>query len=242
MIHLRGITLVFSGPTGVVCAIDDLTLRIRDGETLALVGTSGCGKSSTLKTINGLLCPTRGAVFFDGERLNASNVFAARLRMGYVIQGGALFPHLTVRENIAIMAKILGWPKCQTAEWVSRLFDLVGLDEKRFADQYPLALSGGEQQRVGVARSLMLDPPCLLMDEPFGALDVITRHQLQNDFARLKQKLKKTVVFVTHDLEEAFKLADRVAVMHRGKLLQCDSPEKIRNQPANDFVEEFLRL
>lgn len=208
---------------------------------MTLLGTSGCGKSTTLKLINGLIRPTAGTIFFDGAPLDYARIYAARLQMGYVIQEGGLFPHLNVFKNISIMARMLKWDENRMAARVNALLDLVGLDADRFCEKFPSQLSGGEGQRVGVARALMLDPPCLLMDEPFGALDPITRRELQDDFKRLKKALGKTVVFVTHDVAEAFKLADRVAIMSQGKLLQCDAPEVVRKNPHSEFVARFVQ-
>lgn len=238
MIELKNVTCVFDQK---ISAVSNLNLQIKEGETLALLGTSGCGKSTTLKMINGLLRPTRGQIFFDGAPLDYSAIYAARLRMGYVIQEAGLFPHLTVIKNISIMARMLGWKKEKMRARVRELLELVDLEPNRYLGKYPLQLSGGEQQRVGFARALMLDPPCLLMDEPFGALDPITRNQLQNDFLKLEGLLKKTVVLVTHDVKEAFKLASRIAIMRSGELVQCDTPEKIRNNPANEFVRQFIQ-
>ncbi len=238
MIALQEVTCRFSPQ---VAAVSNLNLEIRSGETLALLGTSGGGKSTTLKMINGLIRPTSGRVFFEGRPLDYRRIYATRLKMGYVIQEVGLFPHLTVFKNIAIMARMLKWEKEKMESRVVELLDLVGLDPKRYLDKFPSQLSGGEGQRVGVARSLMLDPPCLLMDEPFGALDPITRSQLQNDFLKLEGLLKKTVVLVTHDVGEAFKLADRIALMHQGRLIQCDAPEALRSAPVNEFVREFIK-
>lgn len=238
MIELKNVTCVFDQK---ISAVSNLNLQIEKGETLALLGTSGCGKSTTLKMINGLLRPTRGQIFFDGAPLDYSVIYATRLGMGYVIQEAGLFPHLTVFKNISIMARMLGWEKEKMRARVGELLELVDLEPHRYLDKYPLQLSGGEQQRVGVARALMLDPPCLLMDEPFGALDPITRNQLQNDFLKLEGLLKKTVVLVTHDVKEAFKLASRIALMHQGRLVQCDAPEMLRQKPADEFVKKFVQ-
>lgn len=238
MIEFRNVSHTFDGKR---TAVSQLNLKIEMGETLALLGTSGCGKSTTLKMINGLLRPTMGQVFFGDRPLDDTTIYATRLKMGYVIQEVGLFPHLNVFKNISIMARMLKWHKIQMQKRVEELLALVGLEAGRFWEKFPGQLSGGEAQRVGFARALMLDPPCLLMDEPFGALDPITRSQLQDDFLKLEGMLKKTVVLVTHDVKEAFKLADRIAIMNQGRLVQCDTPEKVRNNPANEFVKQFIQ-
>lgn len=238
MIELRDVTYVFDRK---ISAVSNLNLHIRSGETVALLGTSGSGKSTTLKMVNGLIRPTAGAVYFEGAPLSYEQIYAARLKMGYVIQDVGLFPHLNVFENISIMGRMLGLKKEEREKRVEELLALVGLDSDLFWNKYPSQLSGGEAGRVGVARALMLDPPCLLMDEPFGALDPITRAQLQDDFLKLEGLLKKTVVLVTHDVREAFKLAGRIAILSRGRLIQCDTPETIRSHPANNFVKAFLQ-
>lgn len=227
---------------GKFCAVSRVNLQVATGETFVIIGTSGCGKSTTLKMINGLIRPTTGLVYLDDEPIDYRTIYSWRLRMGYVIQGAGLFPHLTVHKNISIMARMLKWDRERINKRVSFLLELVGLDERRYANKYPVALSGGERQRVGFARALMLDPPVMLMDEPFGALDSITRDQLQRDFLGLKDKLHKTTVMVTHDLEEAFLFADHLAIMDGGKIIQHDTPDNIRRKPANEFVRKFLKL
>lgn len=237
MIQLKNVYCSFDGNRN---AVSGLSLEVREGETLALLGTSGAGKSTTLKMINGLIRPTEGEVFFGERPLDYTAIYAARLKMGYVIQEVGLFPHLDVFKNISIMARMLRWKKTKRLARAEELLELVGLEPKRTLNKYPWQLSGGEAQRVGFARALMLDPPCLLMDEPFGALDPITRRQLQDDYLKLEEKIQKTVVLVTHDVQEAYKLASRIAVMHAGKLVQCDTAEALRQNPANDFVRQFI--
>lgn len=238
MIQLKNVYCSFDGKRD---AVSGLNLEVREGETLALLGTSGAGKSTTLKMINGLIRPTEGEVFFGDVPLDYTAIYAARLKMGYVIQEVGLFPHLDVFKNISIMARMLRWEKTKRLARAEELLELVGLEPRRTLNKYPWQLSGGEAQRVGFARALMLDPPCLLMDEPFGALDPITRGRLQDDFLKLEGMLNKTVVLVTHDVKEAFKLSDRIAIMNQGKLVQCDRPEVIQNRPANDFVKQFIQ-
>ncbi|OVE80981.1 hypothetical protein BVY03_04805 [bacterium K02(2017)] len=239
MIELKNISHHFQEGTPV---LQNINLKISEGETFALLGTSGSGKSTTLKLINGLINPQVGDVSFCGQKLDYQQIFSTRLKMGYVIQSAGLFPHMSVYENISIMAKMLEWDESKKINRVKELLDLVKLDADVFMSKYPLKLSGGEQQRVGVARALMLDPPCLLMDEPFGALDPITRHQLQNDFLNLEKIINKTIVLVTHDVKEAAKLAKRAAILNKGQLIQCDTIENIQNNPATTWVEEFLRI
>lgn len=238
MIQLKNVSYRFDGN---IKAVDHLSLSIAKGETLALLGTSGSGKSTTLKMVNGLIRPTEGKVFFEGRPLDYEAIYTTRLKMGYVIQEAGLFPHLNVFQNIAIMARMLKWPKEGQEARVKELLKLVNLEPARYQNKFPSQISGGECQRVGVARALMLDPPCLLMDEPFGALDPITRKQLQVDFLSLKGRLNKTVVIVTHDVQEALKLAERIAILNQGRLIQCDVAEKILNEPASDFVKEFVQ-
>jgi osmoprotectant transport system ATP-binding protein len=205
-----------------------------------LVGPSGCGKTTTLKMINRLIEPTEGRIFHDEQDVTHIDPVAIRLRMGYVIQNVGLFPHLTIAENVATVPRLLGWDRKRVQERVTELLELVGLDPKQFARRYPHQLSGGQRQRVGVARALGADPPVLLMDEPFGAIDRIARERLQNEFLRIQREVRKTVVFVTHDIDEAIKLGDRIAIMNLGRLEQYDTPEAILEQPASDLVVELL--
>lgn len=238
MIRLSGVTKVFPGSSGP--AVRDLSMDVRTGEFVTLVGPSGCGKTTTLKMINRIIEPSSGTIEVGGR--NAADVPAHELRrsIGYVIQQTGLFPHRTIRENIATVPRLLGWEERRTNERVERLIDLVGLDHSMLA-RYPAELSGGQQQRVGVARALAADPPLLLMDEPFGAVDPIVRRSLQDEFLELQRSLGKTVVFVTHDIDEAIYLGTRVAVLNQGGVLeQYDTPEEILSAPASGFVIDFL--
>ncbi|MCB0952351.1 MAG: ABC transporter ATP-binding protein [Microthrixaceae bacterium] len=222
-------------------AVEELTLDIPTGEVLVLVGPSGCGKSTTLRLINRMIEPTGGRIYFGGEDVTDVNPDALRRRIGYVIQQIGLFPHRTIAENVATVPKLLGWPKAKIGPRVDELLDMVGLDPSEFAKRYPKELSGGQAQRVGVARALGADPEVLLMDEPFGAIDPITRDRLQNEFLRLQADLRKTIVFVTHDVDEAIKMGDRIAILgDRSRLAQLDTPERILALPANDFVSDFI--
>lgn len=238
MIEFQDVTKAFSDD---VVAVRNLDLTVSEGELLCLIGTSGCGKTTTLKMVNRLLEPTSGTILVDDEDVMAQDPIALRRRIGYVVQSGGIFPHMTVGENLGLLARLEGWPTVKREARVQELLELVNLDHEEYAARYPRELSGGQRQRVGVARALVLDPDYILMDEPFGALDPITRDGLHDEFLALKEKVKKTIVMVTHDMEEAFKLGDRVALMHFGELLQVGSLEDFRERPATDYVEEFLR-
>ena len=221
-------------------AVHDLSLSVAAGEIAVLVGPSGCGKTTTMRMINRLIEPTSGRIFIDGEDVTSVDPVGLRRRIGYVIQQVGLFPHLTVGANIATVPKLLGWSRKRSADRTNELLDLVGLDPARFARRYPSELSGGQRQRVGVARALAADPPVLLMDEPFGAVDPIARERLQDEFLRLQQTVRKTIVFVTHDIDEAIKLGDRIAVMRDGGLEQYADPATLLTSPSSDFVADFV--
>jgi osmoprotectant transport system ATP-binding protein len=222
-------------------AVTDLSLEIRAGEICVLVGPSGCGKTTTMKMVNRLVEPTSGRVTIDGADVASLPAVDLRRRIGYVIQQVGLFPHLTVAENVAVVPRLLGWGEPRTTERVEELLELVGLDPGAYRSRYPAALSGGERQRVGVARAMAADPSVLLMDEPFGAVDPIRRERLQNEFLRLQARLRKTIVFVTHDVDEAIKMADRIAILQVGGVLaQYDSPDRLLGAPASPFVEHFV--
>ncbi|MGV4986199.1 betaine/proline/choline family ABC transporter ATP-binding protein [Streptomyces sp. NRAIS4] len=222
-------------------AVDNVSMEIKAGETVVFVGPSGCGKSTTLKMINRLIEPTGGRIRINGEDVTGIDPVKLRRKVGYAIQSAGLFPHMTVAQNIALVPKMIGWPKKRIRDRVEELLDLVGLDPGEFHGRYPRQLSGGQQQRVGVARALAADPPVLLMDEPFGAVDPITRDHLQDELIRLQHELHKTIVFVTHDFDEAIKLGDRIAVLReRSHIAQFDTPEAILTNPADDFVSGFV--
>ena len=225
------------GPT----AVTDLSLEIRAGEVCVLVGPSGCGKTTTMKMVNRLVEPTSGRVTIDRQDVASLPPVELRRQIGYVIQHVGLFPHLTVADNVAVVPRLLGWPPARVGERVEELLDLVGLDPGAYRSRYPAALSGGERQRVGVARAMAADPSVLLMDEPFGAVDPIRRERLQNEFLRLQARLRKTIVFVTHDVDEAIKMADRIAILQSGGVLaQYDTPDRLLAAPASHFVEQFV--
>ncbi len=222
-------------------AVGDLSLTIPAGEICVLVGPSGCGKTTTMKMINRLIEPTGGRITIGGEDIMAMPPVELRRRIGYVIQQVGLFPHLTIGDNVATVPRLLRWKAPRIRERVEELLDVVGLDPREYRDRYPAELSGGERQRVGVARALAADPPVMLMDEPFGAVDPIRRERLQNEFLRLQARVRKTIVFVTHDVDEAIKMADKIAILQRGGVLaQYDTPDAILANPASEFVERFV--
>ncbi|MFQ6104898.1 MAG: ABC transporter ATP-binding protein [Candidatus Glassbacteria bacterium] len=217
-------------------AVRNLSLEIADGETIVLLGSSGCGKTTTLKMINRLTEPSSGEIEIDGRNILDRDQVELRRSIGYVFQGIGLFPHMTIEENVSIVLRLLGIPQTKRRDRARELLSLVNLDPDTYAKTFPRQLSGGQQQRVGVARALAANPTYLLMDEPFGALDAITRDTLQQELLALKERLQKTIVFVTHDIFEAFILADRIAIMHEGRLEQVGRKEEIIQQPATSFV------
>ena len=238
-IRLEGVTKRYPGQKAA--AVDSLTLTIPAGEIVMLVGPSGCGKTTSLKMINRLIEPTAGTITIAGQDVGRQSDDALRRSIGYVIQGGSLFPHMTVEKNIAIVPRLLGWDRDRIAARTTELLDHVGLDPARYRTRYPRELSGGQQQRVGVARGLAADPPVVLMDEPFGAVDPITRQRLQDELLSIQRELRKTIVCVTHDIDEAIKLGDRIVILREGaEVAQYDTPENILAAPADDFVSDFV--
>lgn len=243
---VSGAEIVFDGVTkrytaGGAPAVDNLSLTVPAGQIVMFVGPSGCGKTTSLKMINRLHEPTEGTITIDGEDIRSKNATELRRSVGYVIQGGSLFPHMSVKDNIGLVPGLLKWDKQKISERADELLDLVGLDPSRYRDRYPRELSGGQQQRVGVARGLAADPPVLLMDEPFGAVDPITRQRLQDELMSIQEELQKTIVCVTHDIDEAIKLGDRILILQEGAhVAQYDTPESILAAPANSFVEDFI--
>ncbi|UQW97224.1 ABC transporter ATP-binding protein [Rummeliibacillus sp. G93] len=221
-------------------AVDSLNLEIKKGEFFVLIGPSGCGKTTTLKMINRLIPLSDGTIFFDEQKISEYDIHELRWNIGYVLQQIALFPHMTIEENITVVPEMKKWSKEKMKERAYELMDIVGLDPKMYANRKPKELSGGEQQRVGVIRALAADPEIILMDEPFSALDPISRERLQDDMLDLKKNLKKTTVFVTHDMQEALKLADRICIMEKGKIVQIGTPRELVLNPANDFVKKFI--
>ncbi|WP_339146973.1 MULTISPECIES: ABC transporter ATP-binding protein [unclassified Sutcliffiella] len=237
MITFRDVTKTYEDGT---TAVRSFNLDIKEGEFFVLIGPSGCGKTTTLKMINRLHTVTDGDILIDGKSISDHNIHELRWNIGYVLQQIALFPHMTIEENISIVPELKSWKKGDISKRVDELLDLVGLDPSTYKKRKPSELSGGQQQRVGVARALAANPPIILMDEPFSALDPLSREQLQQDFLRLKEKIQKTIVFVTHDMNEALTLGDRICLMKDGETVQVGTPEEFMNQPKNDFVKSFI--
>ena len=236
MIRLEHVTKSF----GRYKALDDVSIVVEEGEFLTVIGRSGCGKTTMLRVINGLQKPDSGKVYAAGEDVGEADLIRLRRKIGYVIQNKGLFPHMTVEKNIIYVPVISGQKdKRQNRKLAEELIGLVGL-EREMLDRYPEELSGGQQQRVGIARALASRPKLLLMDEPFGALDEITKRAMQNELLALQKKLGMTVVFITHEIREAMKLGDRVLVMEQGKIAQCDTPENVKKNPADEFVKELI--
>ena len=221
-------------------AVNDVNLTVNEGEFVTILGSSGCGKTTLLKMVNRLYEPDTGSIILFGEDISTVDVVKVRRRIGYVIQQIGLFPHYTVGDNIATVPKLLKWEKAKIDARVNELLTLVGLEPKEFRDRYPAQLSGGQQQRVGLARALAVDPKIMLMDEPFGAVDSITREKLQDELMRLHQETGKTFLLVTHDIEEAFKLGERVIIMNEGTIRQFDTPDAIIRRPADPFVQSLV--
>jgi osmoprotectant transport system ATP-binding protein len=236
MISLQNLTKLY----GTTIAVKNFSLEIGSGEVCILIGPSGCGKTTLLKMINRLVEPTSGRILFDNRDISRIKPENLRRSIGYSIQNVGLFPHMTVAENVAVVPDLLSWKKARKEARITELLELVGLSPAIYRSKYPRELSGGEAQRIGVARALAADPPLLLMDEPFGAVDPLTREKLQGQFERIQRELKKTVILVTHDLDEAIRLSDRIAVMKSGQLMQYDTPENILSKPANQFVHDFV--
>ena len=236
MIEITGLTKTY----GDFTAVDNVNLSIPDGQFTVLLGPSGSGKTTVLRMLNRMVTPTSGEIRINGQDTSAEKPEHLRRSMGYVIQNTGLFPNMTVRRNVATVPRLLGWDRKRTRDRVDEMLDIVGLDPAVYADKLPSQLSGGEAQRVGVARALAADPPILLMDEPFGAVDPITRDRLQLEMKRLQRQLKKTVVFVTHDIDEAVLLSDKIALLKGGVLQQYANPDELWKQPANEFVRDFF--
>ncbi|WP_053362843.1 ABC transporter ATP-binding protein [Bacillus sp. FJAT-27251] len=221
-------------------AVDSISFDINKGEFFVLIGPSGCGKTTTLKMMNRLIPISDGTILINGKRISDYNINELRWNIGYVLQQIALFPHMSIEENIAVVPEMKGWSGEKIRDRVSELLEMVGLDPATYRSRKPSELSGGEQQRVGVVRALAADPDIILMDEPFSALDPISREKLQDDIIHLQKNIQKTIVFVTHDMQEAVKLADRICIMRDGKIVQIGTPEEIMNNPASEFVYDFI--
>ncbi|MFP4362977.1 MAG: betaine/proline/choline family ABC transporter ATP-binding protein [Spirochaetia bacterium] len=223
-----------------ITAVEDVSFEVPEGKLCVIIGPSGCGKSTTLRLVNRMIEPDKGKIFVNSTNILNQDPVQLRRTIGYVIQNIGLFPHLNVEENISVVPKLLGWPKEKRLARAEELLDFIGLDSKIYAKKRVSQLSGGEAQRIGVARGLAADPPILLMDEPFGAVDPLNREVLQDDFLSIQKELKKTVLFVTHDLDEAIRLADIIILMKDGKLIQAASPDKLLSSPGNRFVRDFV--
>ncbi|MGZ3628712.1 MAG: ABC transporter ATP-binding protein [Ktedonobacteraceae bacterium] len=238
-IAFQAITKQFTGASKP--AVDAVTFEVTEGTTCMLVGTSGSGKTTLLRMVNRLIEPTSGQIIIDDKNILEENPILLRRRIGYVIQQVGLFPHMNIAENIRVTAEIAGgWSKEQLAERVDELLELVGLPPAEYRKRFPRQLSGGQQQRVGLARALATDPAILLMDEPFGALDAITRARMQDELVRIQQDVQKTILFVSHDIEEAFKLGDMIAVLHDGQLMQLGTPVELLAKPSNEYVRKLV--
>ncbi|WP_337022597.1 MULTISPECIES: osmoprotectant ABC transporter ATP-binding protein OsmV [unclassified Pantoea] len=241
MIKLENLTKTFTQKNGTAFnAVDNVSLEVPAGEMCVLLGPSGCGKTTTLKMINRLIPASSGKILINGEDTSGQDTVTLRRNIGYVIQQIGLFPNMTIEENITVVPRMLGWDKKRCRERATELMSMVALDPSKFLHRYPREMSGGQQQRIGVIRALAADPPVLLMDEPFGAVDPINREVIQNEFLEMQRQLKKTVMLVSHDIDEALKLGDRIAVFGQGKIVQCASPDELLAKPANDFVGSFV--
>jgi len=238
MIDLEAVTKRFAGAARP--AVDRLSLAIPAGEVCVLIGPSGCGKTTTMRMINRMIEPDAGRIQVAGRDVMAQDAVELRRSVGYVIQHVGLFPHWSIADNVATVPRLLGWDEARISRRVDELMALVGMEPAQYRERFPRELSGGQKQRIGVARALAADPPVMLMDEPFGAIDPITRKHLQNEFLKILRQLKKTIVFVTHDIDEALKVGDRIAILRDGALVQYDTPEALLTRPANAFVEAFV--
>lgn len=237
LLNLRNISKSFDG----IKAVSDLSFTVKKGETLCLIGQSGCGKSTTLKMINRLLEPDSGSIYISGKDVSRKDPVMLRREIGYVSQQGGLFPHWTVKKNIGLVPRLEGWAQERIQNRIPELLKLVDLEPDKYLDRYPAELSGGQQQRISIARALGSDPELLLMDEPFSSLDPLTRRELQEEFLSLKKELNKTIVFVSHDIREAFLIADHILMMHEGKMLQYGTKADFLNTPVNSYVESFIK-
>lgn len=236
MLEIKNLKKVFKGKT----VINNINFTVNNGEFVVIIGQSGCGKTTTLKMINRLISPTSGNIYINGKDILKEDVTKLRRNIGYVIQQTGLLPHMTVGENIGIIPRLEKWSEDKIQKRTIELLNMVGMNPNEYMDKYPCELSGGQQQRVGVARAWATNPDIILMDEPFSALDPITRNQLQDELSNLQKNSKKTIIFVTHDMDEALKLGHRICIMKDGHIIQFDTPEEILNNPANDFVKEFI--
>lgn len=237
MIEFQNLSKSYEGD---VQALKDVNFDVQDGEFVVLVGPSGCGKTTLLRMVNQLESITSGDILLDGKSLQSMDTIKMRRNIGYVIQHNGLFPNMTIESNVMIVPNLLGWDRKKKGNRFNYLMELIGLHPDEYRTRYPHELSGGQQQRIGVARALAADPPVMLMDEPFGALDPIIRMKLQDEFLQIQREIKKTILFVSHDIDEAVKMGDKIALMREGEVLQYDHPAEILNHPANPFINEFI--
>jgi osmoprotectant transport system ATP-binding protein len=240
VIEFKDATKVYGSGEKEVTAVDNINLHVEKGQICVFLGPSGCGKTTLLRMVNRLISITSGTIEVDGRDVNSLNAIELRRSIGYVIQQNGLFPNMTIEENIYVVPKLLGWDKVKMKKRYNELMDMMGLNPDEFRKRFPWELSGGQQQRIGVARALAADPPVMLMDEPFGALDPIIREHIQNEFLRIQQDVKKTILFVSHDIDEAIKLGDTIAIFKSGHLMQQGTPDEILSQPQNEFVHDFV--
>lgn len=240
MIEFNNVTKVYKSENKEVTAVSDISFQVEEGNICVFLGPSGCGKTTLLRMVNRLISITSGNIKVNGNDVNTMDPIKLRRSMGYVIQHNGLFPNMTIEENISVVPKMLGWNPEKIKERYNNLMEMMGLDPSQFRKRYPYELSGGQQQRIGIARALAADPPVMLMDEPFGALDPVIRDHLQNEFIKIQKEMKKTILFVSHDIDEAIKLGDKIAIFNKGKLMQMDTPDEILMNPKNDFVRDFI--
>ncbi|QHE51115.1 ABC transporter ATP-binding protein [Pontibacillus sp. HMF3514] len=240
MIHFKDVSKVYKSAEKEVTAVDQINLHVDEGETCVFLGPSGCGKTTLLRMVNRLISITDGTIEVNGKNIKDMDTIKLRRSIGYVIQQNGLFPNMTIEDNICVVPKMLGWDQSKIKTRYNDLMEMMGLNPDEFRKRFPFELSGGQQQRVGVARALAGDPPVMLMDEPFGALDPVIREHLQNEFKRIQKDLKKTILFVSHDVDEALRLGDKIAIFDSGKLMQHDTPDQILSNPKNDKVVEFI--
>jgi len=236
MIRFESVSKAYAGAQTLI----DVSFEVQKGEIVSLIGPSGCGKTTTLRMVNRLIEPTSGNIFVQNEDISKLNAVELRRNIGYVIQQVGLLPHMTIGKNIGLVPKLKGWKETDYSQRIDNLLEMVGLDPHIFRNRYPSELSGGQQQRIGVIRALAAEPPIVLMDEPFSALDPISREQLQDELSKLQKEIHKTILFVTHDMDEALKISDRIAIMNKGSIIQLDTPKNILSRPANRFVSEFI--
>lgn len=240
MIEFKNVTKIYESGNKKVTAVNDINFHIEPGEICVFLGPSGCGKTTLLRMVNRLIPITSGTIEVGGNNINEMDIIKLRRSIGYVIQHNGLFPNMTIEDNINVVPKMLGWDNQKMKSRFGELMEMMGLDADQFRKRYPYELSGGQQQRIGIARALAADPPVMLMDEPFGALDPVIRDHLQNEFLKIQKDMKKTILFVSHDIDEAIKLGDKIAIFDKGKLMQIGTPDEILSSPKNEFVRDFV--